>query len=239
MRGNGLLVLLRHGKSSFNEEVRFSGWADCPLTPEGVRQAHEAGRRLREAGVGLDACYTSVLSRAVETASIVLGELGLANLPVTRTWRLNERHYGALEGIAKKDVVAQYGADQVEAWRNAPDAAPPPLADNDVRHPVRNAAYRDVAPGLLPATESLRNAFQRVTDFFEAEIRPLVESGRRVLVVTHANPVRALVAHLEGRPGGEIPIIEIGNASPVVYAPDCTGRIVHVSIAGAQTACPH
>jgi 2,3-bisphosphoglycerate-dependent phosphoglycerate mutase len=213
----GLLVLLRHGQSSLNEAGRFSGWADCPLTGEGVRQAHEAGRELRDAGIGFDACFTSVLSRAVETASIVLGELGLAEIPVTRTWRLNERHYGALEGLLKREVAAQCGAAQVEAWRNGADATPPPLSGNDPRHPRHSEIYRDVAPELLPTTENLRDAFSRVIHIYEEGIRPLVESGKRILVVSHGNPIRALVAHLDGLPPGEIPLIEIQNAKPIVY----------------------
>ena len=218
MQGDGMLVLLRHGKSSLNEEGRFSGWADCPLTGEGVRQAHEAGRELRDAGICFDVCFTSVLSRAVDTASIVLGELGLADIPVTRTWRLNERHYGNLEGLLKKAVAAQYGADQVEAWRNGADATPPPLADDDQHHPRHSEIYRDIAPELLPAAESLRDAFARVIHVYEEEIRPLMESGNRILVVSHGNPIRALVAHLDGLPAGEIPLIEIRNAKPIVYA---------------------
>lgn len=226
--GNGMLVLLRHGESAFNAEGRFSGWADCPLTSKGASEAHDAGRKLREAGIGIDACFTSVLSRAVTTAAIVLEELGFAAIPVTRTWRLNERHYGILEGSLKKEVVAQYGVDQVESWRNAPDAIPPPLADSDVRHPRRNTTYKEVPPELLPASECLRNAFKRVVDFFEDEIRPIVEAGKHTLVVTHGNPVRAIVACLNGLPAGEIPIIKIRNAEPIVYVLNYSGKFVNV-----------
>ena len=214
----GALVLLRHGLSRLNAQGRFSGWADCPLAPEGVRQAHEAGRSLRAAGLAFDDCFSSALSRAAETAAIVLGELGLGAVPVTRTWRLNERHDGLLEGVPKKEAADRYGADRVEAWRNGADAPPPPLPDDDPRHPRRSALYRGVAPGLLPSAECLRDAFRRVVGFFEGEIRPLVDSGRRVLVVTHGNPVRALVAHLEGRPEGYVPMIEIRNAEPIVVS---------------------
>lgn len=218
-RGSGILVLLRHGESSLNEEGRFSGWADCPLTSKGDRQAHDAGRALRDAGIGFDACFTSVLSRAMDTAAIVLGELGLSGIPVTRTWMLNERHYGVLEGCSRKAAVEQYGADQVDAWRNAPDATPPPLAAADMRHPCHKAAYGDVPPERLPASESLRGAFRRVTEFFEGEIRPLVESGKRILVVTHGNAVRGLIAHLDGLPADDVPVVGIENAVPVVYLP--------------------
>ena len=213
----GVLVLLRHGLSRLNAQGRFSGWADCPLAPEGVRQAHEAGRSLRAAGLAFDACFSSALSRAADTASIVLGELGLGAIPVIRTWRLNERHYGVLEGVSKKDAEERYGADRVEAWRNGPDAVPPPLSADDPRHPRRSPLYRGVGPELLPASECLRDAFRRVTGFFEEEIRPLVEAGKRVLVVSHGNPVRALVAHLEGRPEDYVPMIDIRNAEPIVY----------------------
>lgn len=222
--GSGMLVLLRHGESSLNEEGRFSGWSDCPLTPEGVRQAHDAGRVIRDAGVSFAACFTSVLSRAMETATIVLGELGLSDITVTKTWRLNERHYGILEGTSKQDAIERYGAGQVEAWRNAPDATPPPLAYNDMRHPHHKIAYRGVAPELLPSSECLRDTFQRVVDFFDCEILPLVESGKCVLVVSHGNPIRALVAHLNGLSPGEIPIIEIRNAEPIVYLSGSNSR---------------
>lgn len=215
--GKGMLVLLRHGESAFNEEGLFSGWSDCPLTAEGVRQAHEAGRTMREAGIAFDACFTSVLSRAVETAGIVLAELGGGGTPVSRTWKLNERHYGSLEGTSKAVAVAQYGAPQVEAWRNGIDDLPPPVSADDLRHPRFNALYRDVPGELLPGAECLRDAFKRVVDYFEGEIRPLWESGGNVLVVAHGNPIRALVAHLEGRPADFVPLIGIGNASPIVF----------------------
>ena len=229
-----MLVLLRHGESSLNEEGRFSGWSDCPLAPEGIRQAHASGRILRDAGIGFDACFTSVLSRAVETAAIVLGELDLSDIPVTKTWRLNERHYGILEGASRKDAVRQYGADQVAAWRNMPDATPPPLADNDLRHPRHKAAYSDVEPDSLPASESLREAFRRVNDFFEREIRPMVELGRRVLIVTHGNPVRAIVARLGGLPDGVIPMLEVRNAVPIAYAPGLSDADVRRCPSGLQ-----
>ena len=227
-----MLVLLRHGESSLNEEGRFSGWTDCPLTAEGERQAHASGRILRDAGVGFDVCFTSVLSRAMNTAAIVLGELGLSDIPVTKTWRLNERHYGVLEGCLRKDIAERYGIDRMEAWRNTPDATPPPLGTADMRHPRHKAAYGDVPPDLLPASECLRDAFRRVTDFFEAEIRPLVESGRGVLVVSHGNPIRGLIAHLEGFSAGKMPMIEIRNADPIVYLPGHSGKFANVPIDG-------
>lgn len=217
--GKGLLVLLRHGESSFNEEGLFSGWSDCPLTAEGVRQAHEAGRTLREAGIAFDACFTSVLSRAVETAKIVFAELGESDTPVERTWKLNERHYGSLEGTSKAVAVAQYGAPQVGAWRNGIDDLPPPVSADDRRHPRFNALYRDVPADQLPGTECLRDAFRRVIVYYEEEIRPLLESGKNVLVVAHGNPVRALVAHIEGRPADFVPLIGIGNAAPIIFRP--------------------
>lgn len=215
-----MLVLLRHGESQFNEEGRFSGWVDCPLTAKGIRQAREAGQILRGAAVGFDVCFTSVLSRAVNTAEVVLNELKQTEVPVIKTWKLNERHYGMLEGVVRDKVLEQYGSEQVEAWRNAAGAVPPPLPADDFRHPCYKAVYQDVAPNLLPSTECLRDAFRRVIGFFEQEIRPLVESGRDVLIVSHGNPVRALVARLEGSPPDEIPLIDIPNASPIFYSAD-------------------
>lgn len=225
MSPDGLLVLLRHGQSTLNAEGRFSGWADCPLTPEGLRQARDAGRALRDAGVAFDVCFASALSRAAATASAVLREMNLPGLPVTRSWRLNERHYGSLEGTSKRDAAARYGPALVEAWRNSPDALPPPLDDADPRHPRFHPAYRGLPPALLPSSESLRTAFARVTDFFEAEIRPRVMSGQRILVVSHGNPVRAIIARLNNRPIGEIPLIAIPNATPFAYAPTPSGAL--------------
>ena len=216
---NGVLVLLRHGESTFNADGRFSGWADCPLTQKGVLQAHEAGRILRDAGVAFDACFTSVLSRTKNTATIVLGEMGQLGIPVTNAWQLNERHYGILEGASRADVVARYGVAQVEAWRNAPDAAPPPLAGDDARHPRLQSFYQDVATELLPSSESLREAFRRVIGYFDAAIRPVVESGGKVLVVSHGNPLRALIAHLQGLQDGDIPAIAVPNTEPLVCRP--------------------
>lgn len=228
--GIGMFVLLRHGESELNAEGRFSGWADCRLTAAGMRQAHEAGRKLRGLGIGFDVCFTSVLSRAVVTAEIVLGEMDLADIPVTKTWRLNERHYGILEGVSKLEAEARYGAAQVGAWRNAPDAVPPPLDDGDIRHPRFKSIYSDVAPEMLPASECLNVAFRRVVDFFESKIRPVVMAGGRVLVVTHGNPMRAIVAHLNGVPSGEIPILQIRNADPIVYTRDHSGELAKVLV---------
>lgn len=217
---NAKLVLLRHGESAFNEDDLFSGWADCPLTVEGVRQAHEAGRILRDEGMTFDVCFTSVLSRAMETADIVLGEMGAVGIPVIRTWKLNERHYGALEGTSKSEAVTRYGADTVEAWRNAADAVPPPISDDDDRHPRFKDAYRDVPREMLPCTECLSAAFQRVFDCFDDEILPLLKEGKRVLVVSHGNPLRAILARLDGKTANDIPRIAIGNATPIVCLPE-------------------
>ena len=223
-----MLVILRHGESTLNAEDRFSGWADCPLTPVGLRQAHDAGRALRKAGVSFGSCFTSVLSRARDTAAIVLGEMGLADIPVAASWQLNERHYGILEGVPKSCAVAKYGAAQVEAWRNAADAAPPPLAADDARQPRLKTMYSGIATELLPSSECLRAAFKRVTGYFDCAIRPLIESGESVLVVSHGNPVRAMIAHLQGLPDGEIPAMEISNTAPVVYQAGNSGRLVRV-----------
>ena len=230
--GNGMFVLLRHGESTLNAEGRFSGWADCPLTRKGVRQAHEAGRILRDAGIAFDACFTSVLSRTKDTAAIVLGEMGLADIPVTAAWQLNERHYGTLEGTLRAEAVERYGAAQVEAWRNAPDATPPPIDDDDVRHPRLQSLYRGVAQESLPSSECLLETFRRVIGLFDGEIRPQVESGKRVLVVTHGNPIRALVARLTALREGEIPEIDIPNTMAFVYATNSARSFVRVPCIG-------
>ena len=210
-----MLVLLRHGESRLNREGRFSGWSDTPLTPEGVAESHQAGLELRAAGIAFDACFTSVLSRAVDTAAIVLGELGLSAIPVFRSWKLNERNYGILEGLLKSDAVVRYGTAKVDAWRNSLDALPPQLADDDPRHPRFKAIYGDIPRETLPASESLRAASARVVDYYESAIRPAIAAGKRILVVSHGNPLRALIAHLSENASGPMPQLSIKNAVPL------------------------
>jgi 2,3-bisphosphoglycerate-dependent phosphoglycerate mutase len=192
------LVLLRHGQSTWNLENRFTGWTDVDLTEQGREEACAAGRLLREAGITFDVAYTSVLTRAIRTLWLTLDEMSLLWLPVHRAWQLNERHYGALQGLNKAETAARHGEEQVLVWRRSYDVPPPPLAADDERHPSRDRRYAGLAPDRLPATESLEDTVARFLPYWETTIAPEIRAGRRVLVVAHGNSLRALVKHLDG-----------------------------------------
>ena len=192
------LVLIRHGESEWNRLNLFTGWTDVDLTDTGRAEAAAGGRALREAGFEFDVCYTSRLKRAIHTLDIVLGELDREWLPVTKSWKLNERHYGALQGLNKADAAAEHGDEQVLIWRRSFDVQPPALAPGDERDPHAQQMYRDVAPDQLPLTECLKDCIARAWPYFEDEIRPQMLAGRRVLVVAHGNSLRSLVMKLEG-----------------------------------------
>jgi 2,3-bisphosphoglycerate-dependent phosphoglycerate mutase len=214
------IVLLRHGESASNRADRFAGWADVPLTGSGRHEARRAARRLRERGIAFDVCFTSLLSRAIETAWTALGELGLAWIPVEKSWRLNERHYGALEGLTRGECARRYGRAQTERWRWSFEESPPPLDASDARFPGRDPRYAGVPAALLPRGESLKDALDRVLPLWEGAIAPRLREGRRVLVVAHGSSLRALVKHLEGLSDAEIAGVRIPTAVPVVYELD-------------------
>ena len=211
------LVLLRHGQSTWNLENRFTGWIDVPLSELGKEEAVTAARQLREAGIRPDVVHTSLLVRAIDTAQIALAEMGLSWLPVKRSWRLNERHYGALQGLDKAETAARHGEKQVKAWRRSYDIRPPALAPGDPDNPASDERYRDLAPDLKPATECLKDVVERMLPYWYDAIVPDLRDGRRVLVSAHGNSLRALVKHLDGISDDEIVEFNIPTGVPRVY----------------------
>ncbi len=211
------LILLRHGQSTWNLENRFTGWTDVPLTPEGVAEAHLAGRLLRESGILLDVAFTSALTRAIHTLWIVLDELNAAWIPVKRSWRLNERHYGALQGLNKAETTDLLGKDQVFAWRRSYTIAPPPLSRDDPTHPRFDRRYAGADPSLLPSTESLKDTLERVIPYWQERIQPRLERGQTVIVSAHGNSLRALIKYLDHIPDEDIPALYVPTGFPLIY----------------------
>jgi 2,3-bisphosphoglycerate-dependent phosphoglycerate mutase len=211
------LVLLRHGESTWNLENRFTGWTDVDLTPKGVEEAHAAGRLLREGGYVFDLAFTSLLKRAIRTLWIALGELDAMWIPERKTWRLNERHYGALQGLNKAETAAQYGEEQVLTWRRSYADPPPPLTADDPRHPGRDPRYADLASADLPLAESLKDTVARFLPYWHEAIVPEVQAGRRIVIAAHGNSLRALVKHLDGVSEADIVGLNIPTGIPLVY----------------------
>jgi 2,3-bisphosphoglycerate-dependent phosphoglycerate mutase len=214
------LVLVRHGESTWNLENRFTGWTDVPLTDTGVAQAREAGRLIRAEGLEFDLCYTSVLKRAIWTLWHALEEMDRAWLPVVNDWRLNERHYGALQGLNKAETAAKFGDAQVLAWRRSYDVPPPPLAPDDPRCEAGDRRYAGLAPEQVPLTECLKDTVARVLPFWHQTLAPQIRSGRRLVLSAHGNSMRALVKYLDGISDEEIVGLNIPNGIPLVYELD-------------------
>jgi 2,3-bisphosphoglycerate-dependent phosphoglycerate mutase len=214
------LVLLRHGQSAWNLENRFTGWTDVDLTEQGVAEAHSAGKVLREEGFVFDLAFTSVLKRAIRTLWISLDELNQMWIPVTNAWQLNERHYGALQGLNKAETAEKYGTEQVKIWRRSYATPPPELAVDDDRHPSHDPRYAGLKPGELPATESLAITLDRVLPFWESKVVPELNAGKRVLIAAHGNSLRALVKHLDNVSEEEIVELNIPTGVPLVYELD-------------------
>jgi len=211
------LVLLRHGESTWNKKNRFTGWTDVDLSKTGVREAREAGRLLRTEGYVFDIAYTSVLRRAIRTLWIALDEMDQMWLPVVNSWRLNERHYGALQGLNKAETAAKFGDEQVKVWRRSYDVPPPPLTAEDERFPGRDPRYRGLAEADLPRCESLKDTVARFLPFWESDIAPALRDGKRVLVAAHGNSLRALVKYLDGISDAEIVGVNIPTGAPLAY----------------------
>ena len=214
------LVLLRHGESIWNRENRFTGWTDVDLSERGCAEAHEAGRLLRDGGYVFDLAYTSVLKRAIRTLWIALDELDLMWIPVTKDWRLNERHYGALQGLNKAETATKHGEAQTKIWRRSYDIPPPPLDPGDPRHPSRDPRYRTLSPQDLPLTESLKDTVARFLPYWHETIAPSVRTGQRVLIAAHGNSLRALVKYLDGISDADIVELNIPTGIPLVYELD-------------------
>ena len=214
------VVLLRHGQSAWNLENRFTGWTDVVLTDAGKEEARAGGRLFKEAGLEFDIVYTSLLTRAIQTANLALEECNQLWLPVIRDWRLNERHYGALQGLDKAETAARHGEDQVKIWRRSYSTPPPPLDENDERHPRFDRRYAGLDPKLLPLTESLKDTVARFVPYWMDTIAPRVKAGKNVLIVAHGNSLRALVKHLDNMTEDQIMELNIPTAIPLVYELD-------------------
>ena len=214
------LVLVRHGQSTWNLENRFTGWTDVGLTELGGSEAHEAGRLLREGGYVFDVAYTSVLRRAIQTLWIVMQEMNLEWIPVINAWQLNERHYGALQGLNKAETAAKFGEAQVKIWRRSYDTPPPALDLDDERHPRFDPRYASLSLEQLPATESLKITLERVLPYWQSTLAPAIKSGRQVLIAAHGNSIRAMVKYLDNISEADITELNIPTGLPLVYELD-------------------
>lgn len=216
------VALLRHGESLWNKENRFTGWTDIDLSDQGREEAIAAGRLLGESGFVFDIAYTSVLKRAIRTCWIVLDELDLLWIPMEKSWRLNERHYGALQGLNKAEIAAKHGDAQTKIWRRSYDIPPPPLPADDPRHPKHDPRYAGLAPQDLPSCEALKNTVARFMPYWEGTIAPAIRSGQRVLITAHGNSMRALVKYLDQISDSDIVGLNIPTGIPLIYELDET-----------------
>jgi 2,3-bisphosphoglycerate-dependent phosphoglycerate mutase len=211
------LVLLRHGESTWNKENRFTGWTDVDLSERGREEARAAGQLLKAGGYTFDLAFTSVLKRAIRTLWTALDELDLLWIPVTKDWRLNERHYGALQGLNKAETAAKHGDAQIKIWRRSYDIPPPPLTKDDERYPSRDPRYAGVDPARLPLTESLKDTVDRFLPYWHEAIAPAIRSGKRVVIAAHGNSLRALVKYLDNMSEADIVELNIPTGIPLVY----------------------
>ena len=231
------LVLIRHGESTWNLENRFTGWTDVDLPPTGVSQAMSAGKLLKAEGYEFDLCYTSVLKRAIHTLWYALDEMDRTWLPVQKSWRLNERHYGALQGLNKGETAQKYGDEQVLVWRRSYDAPPPALEAGDPRCERGDRRYADLDPAQVPLTECLKDTVARVLPFWNDTMAPAIRSGQRILVAAHGNSIRALVKYLDNISDGDIVGLNIPNGIPLVYELDADLKpIRHYYLGDAEAA---
>jgi 2,3-bisphosphoglycerate-dependent phosphoglycerate mutase len=214
------LVLLRHGQSQWNLENRFTGWVDVPLSPAGIEEAVRAGKLLKQEGLTFDVAFTSVLRRAIKTLFLTLDELELTWLPVHKSWRVNERHYGALQGLDKAETAARHGEDQVKIWRRSYDVRPPDLTPDSEYWPAKDRRYANLSPSELPKAECLKDTVDRFLPYWESDIAPALKKGQRVIIAAHGNSLRALVKHLEGISDSDIVELNIPTAAPLLYQLD-------------------
>ncbi len=211
------LVIVRHGESEWNQKNLFTGWVDVELSENGRAEAKRAGKALKEAGIDFDICFTSYLKRAINTQQIILKEMEREWLPVFKSYKLNERHYGALSGLNKKETAKKYGDDQVKIWRRSFDVRPPVMEEDNQYNSLKNPAYRDVDPAEVPMCESLKDTIARTVPYFEKEIKPLVMEGKRVMIAAHGNSLRSLIKYFENISDEEIINVEIPTGTPLVY----------------------
>jgi len=230
------IVLLRHGESTWNKENRFTGWTDVDLTEQGLQEAHAAGKLMKESGFVFDLAFSSVLKRAIRTLFIALDEMDRLWIPVQRSWRLNERHYGGLQGLNKSDMAAQYGEAQILQWRRSYDVPPPSLELADERHPRFDARYAGIAPSALPRTECLKDTVARVLPYWEDVIAPEIKAGKSIIIAAHGNSIRALVKYLDKISDDKIVELNIPTGIPLVYELDADLRPIKSYYLGDQEA---
>ena len=230
------LVLVRHGESEWNKLNLFTGWTDVDLSEKGHEEAAAAGKLLKAEGYDFDVCYTSYLKRAIHTLNHILDEMDRAWLPVTKTWKLNERHYGALQGLNKSETAEKYGEEQVKIWRRSFDVKPPKLEADDERNPANQAIYASVDPKELPLTESLETTIERVVPYFENVIKKDMKAGKRVIIAAHGNSLRALVKYFDNMSKEEILGVNIPTGVPLVYVFDDKFNVVNKYYLGDQAA---
>ena len=230
------LVLVRHGESEWNKLNLFTGWKDVDLSEKGHEEAKQAGITLKEEGYDFDVCYTSYLKRAIHTLNHILDEMDRAWLPVHKTWKLNERHYGALQGMNKSETAEKYGEDQVKIWRRSFDVKPPALEPDDERAPKNQDMFRDVDPSVLPLNESLETTIERAVPFFEEVIKKDMEAGKRVIIAAHGNSLRALVKYFDDMTPEQILEVNIPTGIPLVYEFDDNFKVIKSYYLGDQEA---
>lgn len=214
------LVLLRHGESTWNKENRFTGWTDVDLSEKGVNEALDGGKAMRDAGLTFDLGYTSVLKRAIKTYNVALDQMDLLWIPVIRSWRLNERHYGALQGLNKAETAAKFGDDQVKIWRRSYDVPPPALTPDDERYPGKDPRYSDLSSSELPLTECLKDTVARFLPLWHESIAPNIKAGKKIIIAAHGNSLRALVKFLDNVSDADILELNIPTGMPLVYELD-------------------
>ncbi len=226
------LVLIRHGESQWNNENRFTGWVDVDLSKKGVEEAHFAGRLLKEQGFSFDLAHTSILKRAIKTLNIVLDEMDAVWLPVAKSWRLNERHYGALQGLNKTETAEKYGEDQVKIWRRSYDTPPPLLSDAEFKAQLKEPRFASINPEDLPRGETLKTTLDRLLPLWTGTIAPQVKAGKKVLIAAHGNSLRALIQHLENISREEIMELNVPTGIPLVYELDADLRVLKKNYLG-------
>lgn len=230
------LVLVRHGESAWNLENRFTGWTDVDLSPKGVEEAKAAGQLMKKEGYDFDICYTSYLRRAIHTLGLALNEMDREWLPVIKSWKLNERHYGALQGLNKSETATKYGEDQVKIWRRSFDIQPPALEEDDDRNPARQDQYRYEPKDQMPLTESLKDTIARAVPYYQQEILPKLKEGKRVIIAAHGNSLRALVKYFDNATDEEIVGVNIPTGIPLVYKFDDNDKVIEKFYLGDQEA---
>ncbi len=230
------LVLLRHGESQWNLENRFTGWTDVDLSPKGMEEAKSAGQLMKEKGYHFDIAFTSYLKRANHTLDLALQEMGQTDIPIQKSWKLNERHYGALQGLNKAETAAKYGEEQVKIWRRSFDVQPPALTPEDDRNPAKQELYKEVDPKELPLTESLKETIARVIPYYEREILPLLNSGKEVIIAAHGNSLRALIMYFDQLTKEEIVGVNVPTGVPLVYEFSADGKVANKFYLGDAAA---